>query len=152
MPIERPIRMSVLDSHTVGAYGWPNGNLFVTRGLVDLLSDCELAAAIAHEMGHLLNDGHLHTVVSLRGCCVSPDAEARADAIGVRLLQESGIDPGTMVSMLSKVQLASGVSSSCQKAIGLRIELLRGIPSASVQPRTAPEPQPPSAGPLGPHP
>lgn len=121
---DRTVHVQVLDSSTVGAYGWPNGNLFVTRGLVDLLSDQELAAAIAHEMGHLLNDGHLHTVVSLRGCCVSPDVEARADSIGVRLLAGHAIGREAMISMLNKVRLSSGVPSLCQQRIGQRIELL----------------------------
>lgn len=118
------MHVQVLDSDGVCAYGWPNGNLFVTRGLVDLLSDQELAAAIAHEMGHLLNDGHLHTLVSLRGCCVSPDIEARADSIGVRLLAEHAIGREAMISMLNKVRRSSGVPSLCQQRIGQRIELL----------------------------
>jgi len=122
------VHVNVLDSDAVGAYGWPDGNLFVTRGLVDLVSDQELAAAIAHEMGHLLNDGHLHTVVSLRGCCVSPDAEARADSIGVRLLDERGIGRGAMISMLNKVRSSPGVPPSCQQGIGRRIELLTERP------------------------
>lgn len=120
----RTVRVHVLDSETIGAYGWPEGDLFVTRGLVDRLSDRELAAAIAHEMGHLLNDGHLHTVVSLRGCCVSPDAEARADAIGVRLLASRGIGCDAMISMLNKVRASPGLSPSCQEGIGHRVELL----------------------------
>ena len=95
---------------------------------MDLLNDQELAAAIAHEMGHLLNDGHLHTVVSLRGCCVSPDAEARADSIGVRLLSERGIGRAAMISMLTKVRSSPGVPPSCQQRIGQRIELLTENP------------------------
>ena len=125
---DRTVHIHVLDTESVGAYGWPNGNVFVTRGLVDLLSDQELAAAIAHEMAHLLNDGHLHTVVSLRGCCVSPDVEVRADAIGVRLLHERGISRATMISMLNKVRSSPGLPSSCQRGIGQRIELLTETP------------------------
>ena len=121
---DRAVRVHVLGSDSIGAYGWPDGNLFVTRGLVDLLNDQELAAAVAHEMGHLLHDGHLHTVVSLRGCCVSPDVEARADAIGVRLLAGRGIGPGAMVSMLTKVCSTLDTSPTCQQRIAERIKLL----------------------------
>lgn len=121
---DRTVHVHVLDSDSIGAYGWPNGNLFVTRGLVDLLTDQELAAAIAHEMGHLLNDGHLHTFVSLRGCCVNPDIEARADSIGVRLLAQHGIGRSVMISMLNKVRSSPGMPSLCQQRIGQRIELL----------------------------
>ena len=52
----------------VTAYGWRGGNLFLTRGLVDVMDDDELAAAVAHELGHLLGDGHVHSMTSLRGC------------------------------------------------------------------------------------
>jgi Zn-dependent protease with chaperone function len=121
---DRTVRVHVLGSDSIGAYGWADGNVFITRGLVDLLSDRELAAAIAHEMGHLLNDGHLHTVVSLRGCGVSPDAEARADAIGVRLLAGRGIGRDAMVSMLTKVRSTLGASPTCRQRIEQRIELL----------------------------
>ena len=125
---DKPVQVHVLDSDSVCAYGWPDGNLFVTRGLVDRLTDQELAAAIAHEMGHLLNDGHLHTFVSLRGCCISPDIESRADSIGVRLLAEHGIGRGVMVSMLNKVRSSPGVPASCQRGIGQRVELLTENP------------------------
>lgn len=121
---DRTLQVHVLDSASVGAYGWPNGNLFVTRGLVDMLTDDELAATIADELGHLLNDGHLHTVVSLRGCCVNADNEARADSIGVRLLAEHGIGCEAMTSMLIKVRSSAAVSPLCQRRIGQRIELL----------------------------
>lgn len=122
--IDKPVHVHVLNSANICAYGWPDGNLFVTRGLMDRLNDRELMAAIAHEMGHLLDDGHLRTIVSLRGCCISPDAEARADAIGLRLLNKQGIGGDAMVSMLKKVQSSSGVPLICQQAIAHRIELL----------------------------
>jgi len=121
---DKAIRVHVLDSDSVGAFGWPDGNLFITRGLVDLLTDHEVAAAVAHEMGHLFNDGHLHTVVSLRGCCINADVEARADSIGVRLLAQHGIGREAMTSMLNKVRSAPGMPPLCQQGIEERIELL----------------------------
>lgn len=116
----------VLECGGVCAYGWPDGRLFVTRGLVDLLDDRELAAALAHELGHLLDDGHLHGLVSLRGCQSGGDAEARADAIGARLLDEAGVGAGAMVGMLEKVEAAPGVRPGCREAVERRIGLLRG--------------------------
>ena len=50
------IRVRVLDSEVVTAFGWRNGEVFVTRGLVDCMEDEELAAAVAHELGHLLGE------------------------------------------------------------------------------------------------
>lgn len=122
--VEGRSQVYALNSDSVGAYSWPDGSIFVTRGLMDLLNDQELAAAIAHEMGHLLNDGHLHAVASLRGCCVSPDAEVRADATGMELLRIRRISANAMVTMLQKVRASLPASSSCQQAIATRIEAL----------------------------
>lgn len=120
----RAVRVQVLNSEAICANSWPDGTVFVTRALVDLLDKQELAAAMAHEMGHLLNDGHLHDVVSLRGCCVSPDAEVRADATGLELLRAQNVNPQVMVSMLRKVKGAIAPSSPCQQGLATRIDLL----------------------------
>lgn len=141
-PGGRAVHVNVLDSDAVGAFAWPSGTVFVTRGLIDLVDDRELAAAIAHEVGHLLDDGHLQTVVGLRGCRDNPDREARADAIGVRLLVARGIDPNAMISMLGKVRAATSVPPSCRPAISHRLELLRAAGQPS-ELRTAPAPPSP---------
>jgi predicted Zn-dependent protease len=80
---------------------------------------------MAHELGHLLNDGHLQGVASLRGCCRSPDQEARADARGVEVLRASGLDPAAMTAMLTKVRNLVPDAPVCRREIGRRIELLR---------------------------
>ncbi len=114
----------VLNASDIGAHALPDGNIFVTRALMDLLDDEELSAAIAHELAHLINDGHLHAVMSLRGCCETPEAEARADATGVELLRERGLDPRAMSRMLGKVKVTAELTPACRNAIGHRIELL----------------------------
>ena len=121
----RAPQIHVLNTEAVGAYGWPDAQIYVSRGLVDLLTDEQLAAAVAHEMGHLLADGHLHSIVSLRGCCQTPDAEVRADAVAVELLRTRGIPPGVMIDMLQRVESGASVSSSCRAGIAKRIELIR---------------------------
>jgi predicted Zn-dependent protease len=79
---------------------------------------------MAHELGHLLNDGHLQGVASLRGCCRSPDEEVRADARGVEVLRASGLDPAAMTAMLTKVRNLVPDAPVCRREIGHRIELL----------------------------
>src|SRR5947209_7009762 len=71
----------VLASNRPCAYAWPDGDIFVTRGLVSLLGEDELAAVLAHEMGHLLGGGRRATASgdphALAG---SGDVEEQADA------------------------------------------------------------------------
>ena len=102
------VSIQVLASDDVCAYGWPDGRLFITRALVDLLTDDdELAAAVAHELGHLLSDGHVRGAVALRGAHEDSDAECRADAIGAELLRARGLPPQAMSHMLEKVRDAA---------------------------------------------
>ena len=138
---ELRICVHVLANDVPCAYGWPNGNLFVTRGLVDRVTDDELAAALAHEMGHLLargnahRDGHDSVVVSLRGFNQNLDAEQLADAIGVRLLLRQGLPAEPMVSMLTKVSQSGTLSAERRAALGHRIALLESCLQSRTQSR-----------------
>lgn len=50
----------VLESGDVNAFALPGGYVFVTRGLVDLLSsEAELAGVLGHEIGHVVLQHHL---------------------------------------------------------------------------------------------
>jgi len=84
----------------LGAWAWPDGRIEVSRALVDRLDEEELAAALAHELGHLLDGGHLPVgtaglddgpPLGLRGAAGADEAEARADRIGCALLARRGI-------------------------------------------------------------
>jgi predicted Zn-dependent protease len=129
----RTITVNVLATDAVTAYSLRDGHIFVTRGLLDHLSDAELQAAVAHELGHLLSDGHLQTVASLNGCCVNPDQEVRADAVGARLLKSEGLQPRAMLSMLKKVKRFGSLSPSCATAVQRRIELLAASTDAQMR-------------------
>jgi Zn-dependent protease with chaperone function len=120
----REISVQVLDTDAVGAFSWASGRVFITRGLMDHLDNQELSAVIAHELGHLLSDGHLQTVASLKGCSVDPDAEVRADAVGVALLKTRGISADAMARMLAKVERYGALTTSCRLEIDHRISLL----------------------------
>jgi predicted Zn-dependent protease len=49
-----PLKVSLVDSETIAAFGLPNGHLFVTSGLLrETRSEAELAGVIAHEIGHI---------------------------------------------------------------------------------------------------
>ena len=120
----RTVHLSILNSDAAGAYAWPGGDVFVTRGLVDLLDQQELAAALAHEMGHLIADRALNPPTSLHGSTGGDASEIAADATGVDLLANQGIERDVMISMLRKVSCSATVNPACRKAMQERIAIL----------------------------
>ncbi|ESZ68935.1 metalloprotease [Mesorhizobium sp. L103C119B0] len=116
-------RITILNSPNVNAFALPGGYLYVTRGLLALANDsAELAAVIAHEMGHVTanhglqrqqleaEEGLATKVVSdvlgdsptakqalirgkLRLAQFSRNQELEADAIGIKSIGEAGYDP-----------------------------------------------------------
>ena len=114
-------RITILNSPNVNAFALPGGYLYVTRGLLALANDsAELAAVIAHEMGHVTaNHGVAAPAAGSRG--ISPPGRVRrarrragkqalirgklrlaqfsrnqeleADAIGIKTPGQSGYDP-----------------------------------------------------------
>ncbi|TIS05756.1 MAG: metalloprotease, partial [Mesorhizobium sp.] len=116
-------RITILNSPNVNAFALPGGYLYVTRGLLALANDSsELAAVIAHEMGHVTanhglqrqqleaEEGLATKVVSdvlgdsptakaalirgkLRLAQFSRNQELQADAIGIKSIGEAGYDP-----------------------------------------------------------
>jgi predicted Zn-dependent protease len=92
------LAIRVLDDDDAAAFAWARGDLFVTRGLVELLDERELLAAVAHEVGHL--------VARTRGDR-DPRDEAVADAIGRELLVRVGVAPEAMTRMLLRLESQS---------------------------------------------
>ncbi|HWJ74944.1 MAG TPA: M48 family metalloprotease [Kaistia sp.] len=116
-------RITILNSPSVNAFALPGGYLYVTRGLLALANDSsEVAAVIAHEMGHVtanhamqrqnkaqaavivsrvvtdvLQDGDAGKVALASSqrtlAAFSQQQELEADAIGVRTIGKAGYDP-----------------------------------------------------------
>ncbi len=116
-------RITILNSPSVNAFALPGGYLYVTRGLLALANDSsEVAAVIAHEMGHVTanhamqrqNKAQAAVIVSRVVSDVLEDGDAgklalassqrtlaafsqqqelEADAIGVRTIGKAGYDP-----------------------------------------------------------
>ena len=123
-PVRCRFSVAVLGSPEPVAYCWPNGDVFVTRGLLDLLDDEELAAAIAHEVGHVMTAPPSHGIVSLRGRDSRLTAEVDADAAGAKLLTAAGLHPDAMSAMLAKVRDAVDIPSRYREQMSRRIDLL----------------------------
>ena len=107
-----PLTVKVLATQDPVAFSFPDGSVYIARGLVDRLTSDELAAAIAHELGHMLHDGALQTPASLRGQenrseYDNRDIEQSADVLGRGLLLMRGIPSCSLPSALSKVADAS---------------------------------------------
>jgi predicted Zn-dependent protease len=123
---ERPdltYRVTMLNSPAVNAFALPDGQLYVTRGLIALANDnSELASVLAHEMAHviarhamirenqarqavlvsrvatdLLSDPQLGALALAKSkialASFSRAQEFEADGIGVRISARAGFDP-----------------------------------------------------------
>jgi predicted Zn-dependent protease len=122
-PSPQTYRITILNSPNVNAFALPGGYLYVTRGLLALANDsAELAAVVAHEMGHVtanhgiqrqqkeaeevlatkvvtdvLGESPVAKAALIRGklrlAQFSRNQELEADAIGIRSITKAGYDP-----------------------------------------------------------
>eukprot|EP00882_Tetradesmus_deserticola_P005145 GHRQ01005419.1.p1 GENE.GHRQ01005419.1~~GHRQ01005419.1.p1 ORF type:complete len:344 (+),score=114.63 GHRQ01005419.1:338-1369(+) len=126
---------AVINSPDVNAFVAPGGKVVVFSGLLRLVgSEDELAAVLAHEVGHVLARHHAERMsqlnvtgllsmlmrallgISIPGALVvlgmflpySRAAEHEADAIGIRLLAKACYDPDANVTMLLKLNAVQG--------------------------------------------
>ena len=99
---ERPnlkYKVTILNSPAINAFALPNGQLYVTRGLLALANDTsELASVLSHEMAHVI----------ARHAAIRED-QARQAALVSRVASDVFNDPqmGAMALARSKIQMAS---------------------------------------------
>ncbi len=115
-------KITILNSPAVNAFALPNGQLYVTRGLLSLANDsAEFASVMSHEMAHviarhaatreeqarrtevisnvndLLNDPQVGAMALARSkialASFSRSQEFEADGIGVGIAARAGFDP-----------------------------------------------------------
>ncbi|HEY0338091.1 MAG TPA: M48 family metallopeptidase [Burkholderiales bacterium] len=126
------------DRKTVNAFALPGGQVFITEGLLSLLErDDELASVLGHEVGHVLarhsaerlakqqltqsligavavGSGSYDTaqLAQLAGSLINMkygrDDELEADSLGLRLAREARYVPRAMISVMQKLEKASG--------------------------------------------
>jgi len=121
-PAER-YQVTLLNSPVVNAFALPNGNIYITRGILVLANDtAEIASVLAHEMAHVitrhavdrqelertatlvnrvrsdvLQDQDAARALNAQGrvaiASFSRQQELEADALSVRIIARAGYDP-----------------------------------------------------------
>lgn len=130
-------RITFLNSSSPNAFALPNGELYVTRGLLALANDTsELAAVLAHEVAHVTANHAVRRAEVERAASSlpaplvqeglsAPDVtrfvvasfsrgqELEADEIGIRTIAKAGYDPygaARFLSSLARQTAYSGMS------------------------------------------
>lgn len=112
-------RFTVLDEAAVNAYSLPGGQIYLTRGVLAFAnSEAELAAVIAHELGHVVaGDGAPALAVGRPPAAVvealardwaaghGRERELEASRRGAEYLARAGYNPLAMFQVLSALKL-----------------------------------------------
>ncbi|MCS3974520.1 putative Zn-dependent protease [Bradyrhizobium japonicum] len=98
-------KVTILNSGAVNAFALPNGQLYVTRGLLALASDTsELSSVLSHEMAHVLSK---HAAMR--------EDQARQAAIVTRVVTDMSNDPDLTALALAKTKLTMASFSRNQE-------------------------------------
>ena len=112
---ERPdqaYKVTILNSGAVNAFALPNGQLYVTRGLIALACDTsELSSVLSHEMAHVL----------ARHAATREDQARQAAANATRAIAEVGSDTDITALALAKTKLTMATFSRAQEVDADRI-------------------------------
>ena len=118
---DQKYEVTILNSPAVNAFALPNGQLYVTRGLLVLANDkAELASVLAHEMGHVI----------ARHAEIRED-QARQAALVSHVVSDVLSDPQVGALALAKSKLALASFSRAQEfeadGIGVGISARAGF-------------------------
>jgi len=140
-----PVTLWIVDNAAPAASAAPPNDVFFNAGLIDLTSDAELAAVIAHELAHLVERHDCGVFHQLDGRHRALDEEARADALGLLILDRAGHDPRTMLAVMTKVRDHLGGKDPAWSVIHQRILTLRHTVAALFPPEVLETPETPQA-------
>ena len=144
-------RITILNSASPNAFALPNGELYVTRGLLALANDTsEVAAVIAHEVAHVTanhalkraelekfartlpdalapNDANAPESIQFLRASFSRAQELEADEIGIKTTAKAGYDPYGAARFLSSLARLTNFQSLSQA--GRRMSFLSSHPA-----------------------
>ena len=159
---ERPelkYKVIILNSPSINAFALPNGDLYITRGLVALANDrSELASVLSHEMGHViarhaairedqarqaalvsnvvsdvLGDPQMGALALAKSklalASFSRAQEFEADGIGVGISARAGFDPFGAARCLTGMQRNAGVKKSGAGDTAQTVDFLSNHPA-----------------------
>ena len=118
--INNPVRVQVLASDQPAAWSWPDGQIFLTAGLIRALDDDQIVAVIGHELGHLLRSGQASTTEALLGIKPDSDAESSADETCLRLLDRTATPRSSLRTALCNVLIRNDLSESLRAQLLMR--------------------------------
>ncbi len=124
------LRLRVLRDGPPRAYAFPPVTIYVTARAFTQLPADELAAAIAHELGHLYDDAeHTHAapaalVTGAEGGALAIEMEA--DRLGVTRLRAAGMDPTALERLLQRIAAEPELSPTTRGHLQRRIAALGG--------------------------
>lgn len=131
LKMEKVISIQIFSSTELAAYSRSNGQILISSALVQQLTDGELTAVIAHELGHLINNGNVHFIAALAGSSASDDEESAADQTALQVLRVIRQDRSAFITMLGKIADDSALSPPTRQRIAQRIARLKSIPDAN---------------------
>ena len=115
-----PWTFGIIDDGEVNAFAAPGGYILVTRGLYGLLdSDAELAAVIAHELGHVVQRDHYQVIRNQEIASVGKDiamSQVRTRGIAASFARDYVNTFGAAVMMSS---LDQGAEYRADEAAGV---------------------------------
>lgn len=94
-----PWEVHVVRNSEPSALSRPGGKIQISTGMIDgrHLTDNEIAAVLAHEMGHILTNAPMSRIPAIQR-----NQETEADIIGLELMSLAGFNPNAAVHLLAR--------------------------------------------------
>jgi predicted Zn-dependent protease len=165
--VDAELRPAVLASAVPNAFALPGGKIYLFSGLLQKADNAdEIAAVIAHEMGHVVHRDHMRMIIqkggtsfligllfgditgsgaaifaasSVLGASYSREAERKADAFAIDTMHALGRSPAPLGELLYRVTGAQGNRTIGILASHPLTEERRALMRSEDRPATGPE-------------